>query len=478
VSFLTGDQLAFFAVSFILFAASFSAIALNRKHGSAPGEAFWLWGMVLLAVSYVGFGTSVWFGRPALVIANIAFPLAYVSLTFQLRFWRTGKLNIPVWVYAASFIYFVAFETARDLAPYILRTSLAHGTVIALLIYLIWSTVKFYRTNGSNQLLILSFTLVVELLCAFGRLVTPVLMGYQNLVLQSLLFEPDVLVLIRWLWMVANAISYIAVMIFVLEKTLNRNEVLQALLKEKRQLLNAMSRVTRNHKGSGAGGSLTHELRQPLSAILLMSQNLRAELKEQNLEELHEQADFLCKEAERSASIMRELEFVFRPPKTSMEKVSLASVIENAQRVLAPRITADNIQVHRKGTFDVVVKGEAIQLESVFINLLSNAIYAVSQVSVAHSDPRHIQIEGKIQDGHAIVEVSDNGPGIDPVTLSNLGQLYVTGREEGSGIGLWLSYTIVENQHGKIEAHNHPSGGACFRVSLPISDEGDTSRGS
>jgi len=478
VNLLTGDELSFFSVAFILFAAAFSAIALNRKHGSASGEAFWLWGMVLLAISYVGFGSSLWFGRAALLIANIAFPLAYVSLTFQLRFWRTGKLNIPAWVYAASLIYFVAFEMARDFAPYIVRVSLAHVTVVVLLIYLLWSTIKLYRTNGSNLLLILSFTFVVEMICAVSRLVVPVLMGDQDLVLKSLLFEPDVSKLIRWIWLVANAMSYIAVMIFVLEKTLDRNEVLQALLKEKRQLLNAMSQVTRNHKGSGTGGSLTHELRQPLSAILLMSQNLRAELKEQNLEELHEQADFLCKEAERSASIMRELEFLFRPPNTRNETIALVSVIDNALRVLSPRIAAENIVVHRTGNFDAVVKGEAIQLESVFINLLSNAIYAVSQVSVAHSGPRHIQVEGKIQGGHAIVEVSDNGPGIDPVTLSNLGQMYVTGREEGSGIGLWLSYTIVENQHGKIEAYNHPSGGACFRVSLPISDEGDTSGGS
>jgi len=475
VSLLTGDQLSFFAVALILFAAAFSAIALNHKHGSTPGEAFWLWGMMLLATSYVGFGSSLWVGRPALVVANIAFPLAYVSLTFQLRFWRTGKLNIPVWVYAASFVYFVAFEMARDFAPYMVRTSLAHVTVAVLLSYLLWSTIKLYRTNGSNQLLILSFTFVVEMICAVARLVVPVLMGHQNLVLQSIFFEPDVMKLIRMVWVVANAMSYIAVMIFVLEKTLNRNEVLQSLIKEKRQLLNAMSRVTRDQKGSGVASSLTHELRQPLSAILLMAQNLRADLKAQNLTELYEQADFVCKESERSASIMRELEFVFRPPNKRVETIALASVIDNALRVLSTRIAAENIVVHRKGNFDVVVKGEAIQLESVFINLLSNAIYAVSQIALPGS--RQIQIQGDVQGRYSMVEISDNGPGIDPVMLSNLGQLYVSGREEGSGIGLWLSYTIVENQHGKIEAHNHPSGGACFRVSLPISGEGDASPG-
>jgi signal transduction histidine kinase len=471
VSLLTGDQLAFFAVALILFAASFSAIALNRKHGSAPGETFWLWGMVLLAVSYVGFGSSIWAGRSALVIANIAFPLAYVSLTFQLRFWRTGKLNIPRWVYVASVVYILAFEMAREFAPYMVRTSLAHSIVSILLIYLLWSTIKLYRTNGSNQLLILSFTFVIEFLCAFSRLVLPVLLSHQNLMLQSIFAEPDVLMLIRWVWLVANAMSYIAVMTFVLEKTLDRNEVLQALLKEKRQLLNAMSRVTRNHKDSGTASSLTHELRQPLSALLLMSQNLRADLKDKNLPELLEQADFLCQECERSASIMRELEFVFRPPSKRLETVSLSSVIQNALRVLSPRITAQNIHIAQSGNLDVTVKGEAIQLESVFINLLSNATYALLQVP----GTRQIQIHGFIEAGHAIVEVKDNGPGIDPATLSNLGQLYVSDREEGSGIGLWLSYTIVENQHGKIEAHNQVSGGACFRVSLPISDEGDTS---
>ncbi len=166
---------------------------------------------------------------------------------------------------------------------------------------------------------------------------------------------------------------------------------------------------------------------------------------------------------------------MFRPPNKRVETIALASVIDNALRVLSTRIAAENIVVHRKGNFDVVVKGEAIQQESVFINLLSNAIYAVSQIALPGS--RQIQIQGDVQGRYSMVEISDNGPGIDPVMLSNLGQLYVSGREEGSGIGLWLSYTIVENQHGKIEAHNLPSGGACFRVSLPISGEGDASPG-
>jgi signal transduction histidine kinase len=67
-----------------------------------------------------------------------------------------------------------------------------------------------------------------------------------------------------------------------------------------------------------------------------------------------------------------------------------------------------------------------------------------------------------------MVEVRDNGPGIDPSVMPNIWELYVTGKDGGSGIGLWLSQQIAQTHGGKIEADSHGGVGALFRLSLPI----------
>jgi len=124
---------------------------------------------------------------------------------------------------------------------------------------------------------------------------------------------------------------------------------------------------------------------------------------------------------------------------------------------------AVNVDVRLQGDFSCTVVTDAAQLETVFINLISNSINALQQ----RTKNRQITIEAETQRLSCVVTVSDNGRGIDPSVLPNLWQLYVTDDNTGSGIGLWLSQQIVQNQGGRIEAGNTPGSGAWFRVVLP-----------
>lgn len=460
---MSGDQLVFLSVAIILVSCFANSVALNRKHGWKTGENYWLWGVAFSSTAYFAYGLSPHLGRLALTVANLVFVLSYVSLTFQLRFWRSGRTDTPRWVYGALLAYIALFEVSRDLFPYIVRASFAQGIIAALLAYLSWSAVERYQKSRSTHLLMISATFVVELLCVLSRLWMLWLLPETTAGTSSIYSEPFFMVVARWIWVVTNAMTYLAIMTYEMEKNLDRNEVLQALLKEKRQLLNAMSRVTRSHKAAGMASSLTHELRQPLSTILLTSQSLQAQLKDNNLQDLEAQIDFLCKECERSARLMGQLESVFRPRNLAAGSVSLSAMLDNVLLVLSPRLSLQGIAIKRLGVFDCDVRGETTQLESVLINLVSNAINALS----TQASGGVIEIECAVRDKHCILEVRDNGPGIDPTILPNLGQLYLSGHEQGSGIGLWLSTVIVENHLGKLEAGNRDGGGAWVRVSLP-----------
>lgn len=461
---ISGDQLVFLLVAAILLSCFGNAFAVMRRQPWVVGESFWLWGLIALSISYLAYGLSPWFGRVSLVIANMTFLISYISLTLQLRFWRTTKSNVPMWVIIASLIYVIVFEVVRDALPYSARATLGQCTILLLTGYLVWSSLSFYKKQRSFQILMLSGTFAVEFLCAGIRLAMLWLQPESTAGTSSILSEPFYMIVVRWVWAASNAISYLTVMTYVLEKTFDRNEDLRVLLKEKRQLINALSKVSRSHHAGDVASALTHELSQPLTTLLLLTKSLSLQIKDNDLKDLQQQVDILRTESERSANIMAQIHKLLRVQNENLQPIQIADVLDNALLVLSPRLSANNITLKKVGRFDYFVSGEATQLELVFINLISNAISILSD----QEEQRHIELECYVKNSHCIVEVKDNGPGIDQAILQSIGQIYVSGREQGSGVGLWLTNLILANHRGKLEANNRQNGGASFRVTLPL----------
>jgi signal transduction histidine kinase len=460
---MSGDHLVFISVAAVLAIGAVNTLVLNQENGWRRGENFWFWGMIALSASYIGFGSSAWFGRPALTIANASLLIAYLAMSLQLRFWQTGKTNGIVWLGVGTLLYTLVLEYLRVNEPYLVRSIMIHTILSAITAYLFVSAVRYYRKNGSKQLLVLSTTFAIEFVCASLRLtITVAVPAFTNQPM-TLYEEPLILVVLRWVWLMANTMSFLTVMTFELEKILNKNETLRVLLKEKGLLLNALSRLDRSDKSAAIGRTLSHELRQPLTTLLLASKNLQAQLKDNDLSALHEQVDFLCHECERSANLINQLEAVFRPERVATDQAPLNRLIDQVIDTLKPRLLDKQISLKRTGTTECIVSGEPTQIETILMNLVSNSINALEH----RLDQRQITIETKTEAQSCVVTVSDNGPGIDASMLGNLWQLYVTDEQAGSGIGLWLSQQIAHNHGGQIEAGNTPGSGAWFRVTLP-----------
>jgi signal transduction histidine kinase len=464
---MTGDNLVFVSVAAVLIIGAINTAVLKNQHGWREGEAFWFFGLIALSVSYVGFGTSVWLGRPALTIANLGLVLAYVAMSLQLRYWRSGKKNISLWLVLMVLFYTILLETFRHYFHYTVRLYLIHSTMTVITGYLFWSAIQFYRTTQSKQLFILASTFAVEFLCASSRLMITLTHPETTDADMTLYEEPIGMVLIRWLWLLANAMSFLTVMSIELEKTMNKNETLKVLVQEKNLLLKALSRINRSNNSAAIGRSLSHELRQPLTTLLLATKNLQRQVQSNDLSDLSAQVDFLCLESERSANLINQLETLFTSPKTSTSSVKLETSLAYAIKTLQPRLTAENVSLTLKGDTDSVVAGESSQLETIFINLISNSINSLHQIN----PPRNIDIRVSTTDKNCVIEINDNGLGIAQSMLPNLWQLYATSDKQGTGIGLWLSQQIAQSNGGNIEAGNNESAGAWFRVSLPIKTE-------
>ena len=468
---MSGDQIQFFSLAAILIFATVNSLFFSQKYGTAKGEVFWLWGMGFLAMSCFSFGLSPITGRLALAIANLSLLLSYFSLSLQIRFWTRGKYNIPLGLILFGLSYPVMLETVRYLElPYIYRSSVVHGTMTILVGYLLWSTVQLYRRNQSQPLLMLALTFLVEAGCAMARTIIPFFQTDSQTV--NWFTEESWMVYARWIWTTTNAITYLAIMLYQLEKTTDKKENLESLVAEKDQLLRATTMVSRANNASLLTGSIMHELRQPLSSILLGSSSLRKTLSQTEVnrhadDSMVRYAEMIEKESMRSMAIMNRLEKVYAPDRLTFQRVFLPELVENAISILDNRIQNNRIKIEKHYQSTGEIMGDTLQIESVVTNLVSNAIKALDQV------PGHriIKINVKEQNQRIVLEVRDNGPGIQASVLQNMFSLFVSQGDGGIGIGLWLSRIIMENHHGDIHGKNMPGGGASFLISFPSLDE-------
>lgn len=235
------------------------------------------------------------------------------------------------------------------------------------------------------------------------------------------------------------------------------------------ELRSAQEQILRSARLASVGrlaAGVAHEIGNPLAAILGLVELVRAG----GLEE-RERAEFLARiqsETERINSIIRDLlDFSRKAPDEDEASASadLREVVADAVHLIAPQKDLRAITVEQRLAEDLPrVRGGSDRLTQVVLNLLLNAADAIEgegriTIEVARTD-----------DGHAVaLAVSDTGPGIAPEIRDTLFEPFVTTKPAGHGTGLGLAvcHTIVEQLGGTITASSAPEGGARFEVRLP-----------
>jgi len=211
-------------------------------------------------------------------------------------------------------------------------------------------------------------------------------------------------------------------------------------------------------------GGFAHELNNPLTSILGMSELLQ---EGEAPESVRKQMVVLQQQARRAAEIVQNLMYFSRPPAPGKTPIDLGELVQRTLHLHAYSLRKNNITVDfLKETSVPAVSGDAHQLMQVFLNLILNSEQAMREVR----DRGTLRIRMENQEKSVSVIFQDDGPGISPEILPNIfDPFYTTKRPgRGTGLGLSISKAILREHNGNVEATSGPGGGAVFTVTLPV----------
>ncbi len=214
---------------------------------------------------------------------------------------------------------------------------------------------------------------------------------------------------------------------------------------------------------------IAHELNNPINNIVLTADALKEDFSQLGQEEASGLIQDILTQAERASEIVKGLLDFSRSEHPEFEALSIPAVIDDTLKLVRNQLMLSGIQVEKEIPADFpFISGDRKSLQQVFLNLFINAIQAMP-------DGGNLGIRVyNSEDGQLLkIDVADTGRGIDADHLPHIFDPFFTTKTVGRGTGLGLSvtYGIVEKHGGHIEAHSQKGQGATFTISLPIQRE-------
>ena len=207
---------------------------------------------------------------------------------------------------------------------------------------------------------------------------------------------------------------------------------------------------------------IAHEINNPLAGILLFSSNLSKKVPEKG--PMKEGLDIIIRETVRCKTIIQELLEFSRDREPQKEMVNPNTIMEKALKILENEFRLYHIKIEKQ-LYDDMEETllDENQIEQVFVNLLLNAVQAIKEKGVITVTSRMDPNRKK-----ALIEIADTGSGIPSENMAKIFEPFFSTKPKGTGLGLAVSYAIVKNHRGDVNAFSKPGEGTRFILEFPI----------
>lgn len=220
---------------------------------------------------------------------------------------------------------------------------------------------------------------------------------------------------------------------------------------------------------------LSHELNQPLAAINNYTNGCIRRIRSgtTSLDNLIEPLEEMSRQAQRASETIKRLRRHVQKSEVEHKKLDINLVIENSIALLEHEIQRNFVSLHLELNPEPLhTIGDAIQLEQVLVNLLLNAIEAMSELP---PEQRQLVIQSDREGDNLVICVTDSGIGLKKGEENSIFETFYTTKQKGLGVGLSISQTIIDAHGGKLYPQRNKQGTSFFIV-LPLAN-GDTISG-
>jgi len=210
---------------------------------------------------------------------------------------------------------------------------------------------------------------------------------------------------------------------------------------------------------------ISHELLNSITPIRSICQNLQDlveqdSLSAEDLEDVKNSVETMLRRSDHLQKFVEGYRKLAMLPSPKKEKIELQHLIDNGIQVMNPLFKENGIEVVNAITFKRWIEVDAQQIEQVLINLLTNCIHALKNVS-----EKKIFISAEAKENRTFIRITDNGTGIEKEIEDKIFLPFFTTRNEGAGIGLTLSKNIIE-AHGGYISYKSEVGNTVFEICL------------
>jgi C4-dicarboxylate-specific signal transduction histidine kinase len=246
-----------------------------------------------------------------------------------------------------------------------------------------------------------------------------------------------------------------------------RKQAEEALLKAQAEL----AHVTRVATLGEMTASISHEINQPLGAMVNNANACLRWLAASKLEEVRRSAMLVVADGHRAGEIIARIRALAQKAPPRKDWFDINKAIHEVIALARSEVQGNRVSLKTQLAGDLPpILGDRVQLQQVLLNLMMNAIEAMRGVD---EGPRDLWVDSeRLESTDVLIAVRDSGSGLDPQSLDRLFEAFYTTKPDGLGMGLAISRSIIEAHGGRLWATANAPRGAVFQFTLPTGGEG------